>query len=85
MRGVGLMGLVMMAVVAGRAEAATEILKAEPPSGAMRYGQIIYVDDGKCPKGQVMQVMGGSISSNTKRNFGTVPTARERKCVARPM
>ena len=72
------------ALASGQAQAAQEILKKEPPAGALRYGQIIYVDNGKCPKGQVMQVMGGHISANTKRNFGTTNTARERKCVARP-
>ena len=75
------LAIVAAAACAGSGSA-QEIYKREPPAGALRYGQIIYVDDGKCPKGQVKQVMGGYISS--KRNFGTINTSRERKCVARP-
>ena len=30
-----------------------EILKREPPMGALKEGQVVLVDDGTCPSGQV--------------------------------
>jgi hypothetical protein len=56
---------------------AVEILKQEPPAGAMTPGQPVYVDDGKCPKGQVDQVgagtmVGGGRQKNTPRTHTCV-------------
>jgi hypothetical protein len=45
-------------------------LQAEPPPNGLPLEQIILVDDGKCPKGQMKQVSGGG---------GTI--GRIRKCV----
>jgi hypothetical protein len=68
-------------LAAAGAQAAPQVYQKEPPNGALRYGEIILVDDGSCPKGQIKQVMGGHIAS--KRNLSAAPTRRERKCVAR--
>lgn len=37
-----------------------QVLKQEPPMGALKEGQVVLVDDGKCPKGQLRQVVGGN-------------------------
>ena len=31
-----------------------------PKDGEIPYGKVVYVDDGKCPKGEVKEVIGGS-------------------------
>jgi hypothetical protein len=36
------------------------VLKEMPKAGDIPYGKIVYVDDGKCPKGEIKQVTGGS-------------------------
>ena len=45
-------------IVAGGA--AAEVLKKEPPMGALREGQVVLVDDGSCPAGQIKEVTGGN-------------------------
>ena len=37
-----------------------EVLKREPPMGQLREGQVVLVDDGSCPAGQIKQVTGGN-------------------------
>jgi hypothetical protein len=59
------------------ASAAT--LKEEPPLGAMREGQVVFVDDGSCPSGQIKRVMGG----NHTKAGGTKQIVRTSSCVAR--
>lgn len=49
---------VAVTIVAGRATA--EVLKKEPPMGALREGQVVLVDDGSCPAGQIKEVTGGN-------------------------
>ncbi len=61
-------------IALGGAAGAVEILKAEPPAGALPYRHVVYVDDGSCPKGQIKKLVGGNGSS--------VP--RQRSCVDRP-
>lgn len=65
---------------------AQQILKNEPPSGAgstMRPGEIVYVDNGKCPKGQVLKVTAGSLAGG-RNATGATGTPRQRECVPRP-
>jgi len=50
-------------------------LKKEPPPRTIRYGEIVYVDEGTCPNGEVKEVTGGS-------NKRGIP--RKRRCVKRP-
>jgi aspartyl protease family protein len=54
------------------AATSAEILKQEPPVGAIVTGQTVLVDDGSCPAGQIKQV--------TARNQIT-GQPRQRKCV----
>jgi hypothetical protein len=34
-------------------QAKVQYLKEEPPKGALGYRQVVYVDDGTCPNGEV--------------------------------
>lgn len=51
------------------------VLKEMPKGGDIPYGKVVYVDDGKCPKGEVKEVTGGS---------DTKGIARKVRCVKRP-
>ena len=57
----------------------SDILSAEPASGTLRAGQVILVNDGRCPIGQVSQITGGD---NLVGRAGTIP--RTRACVVKP-
>lgn len=50
-------------------------LKEMPKEGDVPFGKIVYVDDGKCPKGEVREVTGGSREK---------AVARKVRCVKRP-
>ena len=50
-------------------------LSKEPAMGDLSYGEVVYVDDGKCPGGQIKKITGGSDEEGV---------AREVRCVARP-
>jgi hypothetical protein len=54
---------------------AVTILPREPDPGELRLGQRVYVDDGSCPAGQIMEVAGANLTAS-----GVV---RTRQCVAR--
>jgi hypothetical protein len=54
-------------------------LKEEPPMGAMREGQVVLVDDGSCPAGQIKRVVGG----NHTKAGGTKQIVRTSSCVRR--
>jgi hypothetical protein len=60
-----------------------KLLAAEPRSGGILPGDVVLVDDGSCPAGQVKQVTGGSNRSHNTdiRQSGT---ARQYACVPRP-
>ncbi|MDH3287407.1 MAG: hypothetical protein OEP48_06745 [Betaproteobacteria bacterium] len=55
--------------------AATDYLKEVPKSGKLRYGEIVYVDDGTCPKDEVKEVTGGSREKSIPRKV---------RCLKRP-
>ena len=69
---IALASLVMSPSVA---EVKVEYLKEEPPKDSLRYGQVVYVDDGTCPAGQVKEITGG----NSRRSI-----PRKVQCVKRP-
>lgn len=52
-----------------------EVLKEMPPTGSVRQGDVVYVDDGRCPAGEVTKITGGN------RKTGV---ARQVECVKRP-
>jgi hypothetical protein len=54
-----------------------EVLKKEPQMGALREGQVVLVDDGFCPAGQIKRVTGG----NHVKVGGTKHIERSYKCV----
>jgi hypothetical protein len=63
---------------------AQQILRAEPPPGKLATGEVILVDDGRCPAGQVREVTG--IRQRTRDSLASAdPSAtRSRRCVQRP-
>lgn len=74
-------GLLALMVVASTVAAqAQTVLKKEPAMGAMREGEVVFVDDGKCPRGQVRQVTGG----NHDKVGGTKKIVRTSRCVPAP-
>ena len=56
--------------------ASQKVLTAEPPEGALRQGKRVLVDDGTCPPGQILQVIGGSRVPRTPRQRVCVPRTR---------
>jgi hypothetical protein len=58
---------------------AARMVKVEPPMGALKEGQVVLVDDGSCPAGQIKRVAGG----NHVRAGGNKDIVRERSCVPR--
>jgi hypothetical protein len=57
--------------------ATAELLKKEPPMGQLREGQVVLVDDGSCPAGQIKEVTGG----NHVKVGGTKHIERTYRCV----
>ena len=50
-----------------------EYLKEEPPKGSVRYGKVVYVDDGTCPKGEVKEIAGGNQDMSIPRKVRCIP------------
>jgi hypothetical protein len=46
-----------MFALASAALADPPILKQEPPSGSLSHGQVVLIDDGSCPEGQIKEVL----------------------------
>lgn len=82
MRPVVFSGLMMVACI-GSLVFAQQIVKSEPPVGSLSAGSYVYLDDGKCPKGQIMKVSAGKLAGHNKNGNG-VAQGRLRECVARP-
>jgi hypothetical protein len=71
--------LALAALLAGTAAAPTQYLKREPAMGALKPGERVLVDDGRCPKGQISEVIGGDhIEAGGKSQV-----KRIRRCIAR--
>ena len=69
-------GLVAGLVLFCNCPAAAQTLTREPPTGALRSGQSVLVDDGTCQRGQIKEVIGGA---NVKGRGGP----RIRRCIPR--
>ncbi len=67
----------VVTAITGQAFAA--VLKKEPPMGALREGQVVMVDDGSCPAGQIKEVTGG----NHVLAGGFKHVVRTRRCIPR--
>ena len=70
--------VVLAALLSAASAIAQNILKSEPPMGALKPGQSVMVDDGKCGKGQIRLVTGGDHvkaggQKQLKRTSGCVP------------
>jgi hypothetical protein len=57
------------------ADAAQPPLKEMPKDGELPFGAVVYVDDRKCPKGQLKEVTGGSREKDIPRRV---------RCVSKP-
>jgi hypothetical protein len=69
---------VLCAFMCGTASAMAapiEMLKAMPEKGSVRQGDVVYVDDGRCPAGEVKKITGGNQKTGV---------ARQVECVKRP-
>jgi hypothetical protein len=67
------MALAIVVSLPGLAE--TEYLKQNPKRGHLRYGEVVYVDDGTCPRNEVKEVTGGNRETSIPRKV---------RCVKRP-
>lgn len=63
--------------VAGSANATqkAQIVKEMPMKGSVRQGEVVYVDDGSCPVGEIRKITGGNQSTGVSRKV---------ECVKRP-
>lgn len=80
----GRKALLVYAVIVGilsanAGPALAKILKQEPPMGQLREGQVVLVDDGTCPTGQIKQVTGG----NHVKVGGSKHIERTHRCISR--
>ena len=74
--GCGLVVL-MTAMASGQG---TQVLKKEPPMGALKTAERALVDDGSCPKGQIKEVIGGQHVGAGARQGSR---ERQRRCIPR--
>jgi hypothetical protein len=51
----------------------TTIVKEEPPIGQLPTGEIVLVDDGTCPPGQIKRVIGGNLAMHQSRLRSCIP------------
>lgn len=64
----------LFSVLIGAAYAADPApLTQMPEEGELSYGVTVYVDDRKCPKGEIKEVTGGSRDKNIPRQVRCVP------------
>ena len=79
--GIRVLAICIVAIIAAAsaAPATAQVLKREPPMGALREGQRVLVDDGSCPQGRIMEVIGG----NHIKAGGSKNIERIRRCIAR--
>jgi hypothetical protein len=66
-----------LVALAGTAQA--QVLKSEPAMGKLKPGQRVLVDDGRCPAGQISEVIGG----NHVKAGGSQQIERRRRCIPR--
>lgn len=50
-------------------------LRSLPPAGTIPFGQVVYVDDGGCPAGQIKRVVGGDNSRGIPRVIDCISIA----------
>jgi hypothetical protein len=65
--------LVMPTVIFGCTQ--NQYLKEEPAYGDLRHEQVVFVDDGTCPAGEIKKLTGGNMQRSIQRQV---------QCVKRP-
>jgi hypothetical protein len=74
------LGILLVVVLLGSVVVArAQVVKKEPPLGALKPGEVVLVDDGSCPSGQIKRVVGG----DHKKVGGKNLVERRRSCVNR--
>jgi hypothetical protein len=58
---------------------AASVLKTEPPMGALKENEVVLVDDGSYPAGQIKRI----VSGNHVKVGGNKHIVRTRECVPR--
>ncbi len=53
------------------------VLTEEPRAGDLAHREVVYVDDGVCPAGELKRVTGGSIGKGIPRISECVPDWRK--------
>ena len=72
MKAIGLLSLAtIVSLVATGAFA--ELPRQMPRDGVLSPGEVVLVDDGRCPAGEVKQVTGGNKAKNIPREVKCVP------------
>jgi hypothetical protein len=69
-----------------------QIYKQEPRLQLLNPGEKILVDNGECPKGQILEISGGNAPTRAQMNASAAAgsnvyaggQARQRRCVTRP-
>ncbi len=70
-----LFGVLLCMTLVGNMQAAwgaIDYLKAMPPKGSVRQGEVVYVDDGSCPAGEVKKITGGNQMTGVPRQVECV-------------
>jgi hypothetical protein len=62
-----LSGSVAGVLVVAMGQASQSIPKDVPKEGEIPYGEVVLVDDGTCPKGQVKEITGGNREKSIPR------------------
>ena len=69
----------LLLIVAPVAAETTEVLKHVPKEGEVPLGKVVYVDDGKCPKGEIKEITGGSQQKGIARKTRCVKRSADAK------
>jgi len=79
LKNMGFIAGLLVVISASQSARAQMVVKEEPPMGKMQEGEVLLVDDGSCPAGQIKRVVGG----NHVLVGGTKHIVRTRSCVRR--
>lgn len=77
----GILGFAFSSFLLAGPAAAQQIYSQEPAKGLIRSGQKVLVDNGRCPRGQILEVTGGTNPGLRGRHGQS--TERERRCIPR--
>jgi hypothetical protein len=74
-RKLNLLVLVSLMLVIAFGCTQNQYLKEEPPPGYLRHEQVVFVDDGTCPAGEIKKIIGGNMQRSIPRQV---------QCIKRP-